>query len=122
MYNIEMKLASCLILLVVFAFSAHAQNSNKITLVPDSGDRKLKVLKKPFASARGCSGSGLARFRITFDRSGKISSAAIVRTSGCRSFDESANEAAWKIKFEPEIRNGEPVTVSRLVEYSFSVY
>lgn len=39
--------------------------------------------------------------------------------SGCLSFDNNALSVARKIKFEPEIKDGEAITVTGLVEYAF---
>lgn len=82
----------------------------------------LKIKRKPTASPRGCSGSGKAVLKVTFDRSGKVTGTNLLRPSGCDAFDKSALDAARKIRFEPATRNGEPITVTRALEYTFSIY
>ena len=104
----------------LFAFAAHGQNAN---VVPASGDQPLKIKKKPHAAPGYCSqGEVVARVRATFDKSGKVTAAEITKPSGCREFDERALKAARKIKFEPAIKDGQPVTVSKLVEYVYRRY
>lgn len=104
----------------LFAFAAHGQNT---IVVPVSGDQPLKIKKKPHAAPGYCSQSeAVARVRATFDKSGKVTAAEITLPSGCREFDERALQAARKIKFEPAIKDGQPVTVSKLVEYVYRRY
>ena len=82
----------------------------------------LKVKSKPAASARGCGGSGKTVLKVTFDRTGKVTEVLPLKSSGCQPFDDSATRSARQIVFEPATKNGSPVTVTRPVEYSYSVY
>ena len=86
-------------------------------------DRKLKILKRPQPSMQGCGQStGVIRARVTFDKSGKIGLVDAERSSGCDNFDRSALRAAKEIRFEPAMKNGELITVVKLVEYTFNRY
>ena len=87
-----------------------------------ASDTPLKVKSKPQASARGCSGSGKAVLKVTFDKSGQITGVTAISSSGCGPFDRDAVRAAKKITFEPAVKNGVPVTVIRSVEYVYAIY
>ncbi|MEJ7623220.1 MAG: TonB family protein [Pyrinomonadaceae bacterium] len=90
---------------------------------PQEKDRKLKILKKPQPSMQGCGQSaGGIRARVTFDKSGKVGVVDAERSSGCDSFDRSAVRAAKEIRFEPAMKNGELITVVKLIEYTFNRY
>ncbi len=58
---------------------------------------------------------------VTFDSSGKVTDAEIFDSSGCPKFDEECLRVAKKIKFNPEIKNGVPVTVVIPITYIISV-
>jgi periplasmic protein TonB len=106
-------LFSTVILSLIFVAAVNAQT-----------DKALKIISKPTASPRDCprSSSGTAVVRVTFDKTGKITDTELVRSSACSSFDSSAVDAARRIKFEPAVKNGEAVTVSKPVEYKYSKY
>lgn len=100
------------IAILLLSFSADAQT-----------DRKLRILKKPHPKARKCSlSSGTALVRVTFHSTGTVTDTVLIQTSGCNSFDESSLNVARRIEFEPEIRNGTAVTVTKTVEYRFAIY
>jgi TonB family protein len=95
------------------------QKNNSQTKV----SKALKIKSKPASSSQGCSQeSGRVRLRVTFDKSAKVTDVEIVKPSGCDIFDESSVKAAKKIKFEPQLNDGEAVTVSKLVEYNYHRY
>lgn len=112
-----------LILLVVVAFviggtdSVRAQGNSAQTK-----DKKLKIIKKPIPLTNGrCSeNEGLTTVRATFDKSGKITVVEIVKPSACSYFDGQVLKKAREIKFEPQIENGEPVTVVKMIQYQFT--
>ena len=112
-----------LLLMILSAETADAQTNTQEKPVQNqeqAQDRPLKITKKPFASAGNCSsGSGKILMRVTFDKSEKVTDVEVINSSGCASFDENAVKAARKIKFKAAIRNGEPVTTTRLVEYNY---
>jgi TonB family protein len=59
--------------------------------------------------------------RVVFLSTGEIGSIAPV-TALPDGLTEQAIAAARQIKFTPAMRNGTPITVTKLVEYSFSIY
>jgi protein TonB len=86
-------------------------------------DQNIKIKKKPHPSvSRSClQTSGVTRVRVTFDKSAKVTDVELIISSGCNGFDDNALRAAKKIKFTPAMKNGEAVTVTKLVEYAFSI-
>ncbi len=116
-----------LFLVLVFIGTSNGQTSELSNSSDDKrqkNDQPLKIKNKPQATfERNCSqSSGVVSVRVTFDKSAKITDAEIISSSGCDSFDRNAIKAAKRIKFNPAIKNGEPVTVSKLVEYTFRKY
>jgi len=71
---------------------------------------------------------GTVRLRVTFLASGEIGDIVFVSENSKNKklikngLVEQAIEAAKKIKFQPAKKNGEPVTVVKIIEYSFSIY
>ena len=112
-----------LILLAVAAFvisgasSVKAQNNSTQTK-----DKKLKIIKKPapFTDGRCSEDEGTTIVRATFDKSGKVTAVEMVRQSACSYFNEQALKKAREIKFEPQIENGEAVTVVKTIQYQFT--
>ena len=86
-------------------------------------DRPLEIKSKPRVSLGDCRQSeGITRLRATFDKSEKITIIELLISSGCESFDKNALRAAKGIKFKTEIKDGEPITVTKQLEYSFAKY
>lgn len=89
-------------------------------------DEKPKIKKKPRAkyedSYLKCGARGLVVLRIVLLKTGEIGDVAVVTTSRCAAFDDNAVRAAKKVKFKPALKNGQAVSVSATVEYSYSVY
>ncbi|MBA2494271.1 MAG: energy transducer TonB [Acidobacteria bacterium] len=116
---------SVLFISLFFVFAANAQtdnNSNKGEKKTEKqeNDQSLKIKRKPYPAMGNCEqSSGLATLGVTFDRSAKITNVVVVTSSGCDSFDGKAVKAAKGIKFNPAIKNGEPITVVKLVQYTF---
>ncbi len=102
--------------IVNFSAASNGQNQK---------DKPLKISEKPQPQypKDGCdSKSGRGSFRVTFDKSGAISDVTTIKSSGCSIFDESSLKAAYQIKFSPAEKDGQPVTVVKVVQYSFSTY
>jgi TonB family protein len=59
------------------------------------------------------------KIKVTFHSSGKVTAAEIDESSGCKFFDKETLRVARKIKFNPAIKNGEAVTVVKMVEYNY---
>ncbi|HVE59359.1 MAG TPA: energy transducer TonB [Pyrinomonadaceae bacterium] len=110
---------AAVILTLIFAGLTSAQTDNT-TDNKQTPDTKLKILKKtPPESGRCSQSSGMTLVRVTFDKSAKVTDAVVTKSSGCTAFDNNSLKVARKIKFEPEIKDGEPVTVVKPVEYRF---
>ncbi len=85
----------------------------------------IKIIAKPKANytdaARTNQIQGTVRLRVTFSASGAIGS--ITPVSGLSyGLTEQAIAAARQIRFEPAKRNGVPQTVTKIVEYGFTIY
>ncbi len=85
----------------------------------------LKILHKPRPQytdeARTNGTEGTVVLRVTFLSSGEIGSVQPVKGLGDGLTDQ-AIAAAHRLQFEPAIRNSTPVSVTRQVEYTFSIY
>ncbi len=105
---------------------SNQKDSNKINrnqIRSNQFDTPVKILDKPQASrtdGQDCS-QGKVVLRVTFLDSGEIGKISVI--SGLtKSLTDSAVEAAKKIKFVPAIKDGKPVSVTKPVEYVFSIY
>lgn len=91
----------------------------------EKDDIKLVIVSKPLAhyidSARRNSEEGIVRLRVTFSKDGYISKISTMQTLGHGLLRQSLF-AALRIKFLPQERNNAPITVSKVVEYSFDIY
>lgn len=88
-------------------------------------NRPLRVLSKPAPSytksARRNNVSGVVMLRVTFKASGEIGKVSVI--SGLtHGLTEQAVAAVRRVRFEPEIRNGKPVDVTKRIIYTFSIY
>lgn len=116
--------------ILTFAFAtvikAQTENSrnNRENQKSEQQNKKLKIKSKPIPRAGGScqQNSGVVTVLVTFDKSAKVTKAVITRSSGCDVFDRDSIQAAMKIKFEPEVKGGEPITVIKPVQYSFTKY
>lgn len=85
----------------------------------------LKILFKPRPNytnlARENLSEGSVLLRVTFLASGEIGAISVVSALP-HGLTEQAVAAAKQIKFEPEMRDGVPVTVVKTVQFSFSIY
>jgi TonB family protein len=110
----------CFSVVLSFLTFAGASAAQAVNVSKKAADQPVKILKKPVVQLGRCSqSSGITKLRVTFDKSAKITAAAIVQSSGCEEFDKNALRAALGIKFKPAVKNGEAVTVSKPVEYAF---
>lgn len=111
---------SILGLSLIFVVAAAAQT---VTVSKKAADKPVKILNKPVVQFGRCEqSSGRTVLRVTFDKSAQITEASIVQSSGCEDFDKNSLRAARGIKFKPAVKNGEAVTVSKPVEYTFARY
>lgn len=91
----------------------------------ESNITPLKILTKPRASytdrARQANISGTISIYILFAASGKVSHIMVLKGLGY-GLDAQAVRAASQIKFEPMMKDGKPVSVVKMVQYSFTIY
>jgi len=86
---------------------------------------KLQITSKPLAKftddARRNGTEGSIRLRVVFTASGQIGN--VVSLSELPDgLTEQAIAAAKQIKFEPAFRNGVPISVTKIIEYNFTIY
>lgn len=88
-------------------------------------DKKPLILSKPKASyteeARKNQIQGVVILRLVFTAKGTVEQIRVVRGLPF-GLSERAIEAARQIRFQPGMKNGQPVSVSSALEYSFNVY
>ena len=122
-----LAILSVLFVSVLFVGAANAQtdsNSNKDDkkIETQEKDKPLKIKRKPSPAVGDCGQfSGRTTLRVTFDKSAKVTDVEIVALSGCDDFDKNSVKAAKGIQFEPQIKDGEPITVTKRVEYAFEI-
>lgn len=87
-------------------------------------DQKAKIIKKPIPSTdRMCNtDNGFVRVRVILLKSGKVGDVEPLKNSECERFNENALNSAKKIKFNPALKDGQPVSVSVMVEYRYNRY
>lgn len=100
--------------------------SDSIKTKSSQFDTPLKILSKPRAAYPNQDKSavciqGKVVLRVTFFDSGEIGRISVISGLGYGATDN-AIAAAKKIKFEPAMKDGKPVTVTKPVEYSFTIY
>lgn len=90
-----------------------------------STDANLKIISKPRANytdlARQHNTQGIVALRVIFLADGKIGNISVA--SGLpNGLTEQAVEAAKLIEFEPKKENGKPQSVTKLIQYTFTIY
>lgn len=101
------------------------KTSKKSDSKPVGPTEGVKVLSKPRADytneARANSVQGKVVLRVTFKADGTIGTIGVI--SGLPDgLTERAIEAAKGIKFKPAMRDGVPYSVTKPVEYTFTIY
>jgi TonB family protein len=94
-------------------------------VVAGMDDQELKVTKKPRPSAKGCEGAGTggsAIVKVTFQSDRTIGDVVIVEASTCAAFNDSVLRIAKEIEFEPAVKDGQPVTVTKQLQYAWAIY
>ncbi|MDQ4123011.1 MAG: energy transducer TonB [Acidobacteriota bacterium] len=85
----------------------------------------LKILSQPrpgyTEEARKNNVQGTVRVRVTFSASGQVTGVSAV-TSLPNGLTEKAIAAARQISFVPAKKNGQPVAVTKVIEYRFTMY
>lgn len=88
-------------------------------------DRPLKILNKPNAKTDGdCgrNGSGRVVLRVTFDKTAVVTTIEELELSPCRTFNRNAIKAARAIKFQTAVKDGESITVTKMIEYKYEIF
>lgn len=85
----------------------------------------LKITFKPKPQytddAREAAVSGNVRVLAVFGADGKIQHTLVTKTLGY-GLDEQAIRAAKTIRFEPEMKDGKPITVVKTIVFNFAIY
>lgn len=85
--------------------------------------KPLRILEQPKPELPKDYGTldaqGTILLRVEFLANGQIGKTLLVNNF-IKSLDQNALEAVKKIKFEPEVKDGEPLTVSKIVLYAYS--
>jgi TonB family protein len=87
-------------------------------------DKKARILNRDEylpTYQRGCRGRVWATVRVLLHWTGKITEATLIKGTGC-DYDREAIRAARKLKFEPAMKDGRPVSQYVNVEYETAVY
>jgi TonB family protein len=103
--------------------SKQTEKPQKLTKTPI--DQNLTITSKPRAVhteiAKANKIEGTVRLKVTFKKDGSIGKIKVI--SGLADgLTEQAVEAAKKIKFTPATKKGKSVTVTKTVEYTFTIY
>jgi hypothetical protein len=92
---------------------------------PDPNLTPLKIMSKPRPtytdSARTNNVQGTVKLVVLFGANGKIGN-IMPLTTLANGLTEQSIAAARKIQFEPAKKDGKPIAVVKLVEYTFSIY
>ncbi|MFN0278895.1 MAG: tetratricopeptide repeat protein [Pyrinomonadaceae bacterium] len=106
-------------------FSEKQAESTTDPLVPEPNVTPLRILKKVPArytdAARQSNVQGTIKMAVLFAADGKVKHILVLSRLG-KGLDENALTAARGIIFEPMTRDGKPVSVVRIIEYTFSIY
>jgi TonB family protein len=110
----------------VFADYYAEREKNKASAAETTANiTPLKIISKPRANytdqARQAYVSGTIRLLVAFTASGRVENVLVLTSLGY-GLDAEAVRAAKGIKYEPEIRDGKPVTSVKTVEYTFTIY
>lgn len=118
---------------IKFFYEYYSRPENQKPLSFDSAPEKpqenrtpLKIISKPRAEftqkARAANVSGgVVRCAVGFSADGQVKHVLIIKPLGY-GLDEESVKAARAIKFEPELRDGKPISVVRIIEYTFTLY
>lgn len=105
--------------------SAHGNESRERYSCSFDSRKGLQILARPKANytdaARNNQTEGTVTLRVAFLENGKIGDVSIVNYLP-DGLTENAIEAAKQIRFEPAMINGKSITVTKQVQYNFSLY
>ena len=131
MKRFSFKLICTAFFLLSLGVFAHAQTGGKqpADANPSTSSSYLKITKwAPLALDEESNPNhinGTVRFRVTFLKTGKIGDVTFVSANPSvnqvtkNGLLRASAKAAKKIKFEPATKDGEPITVTKVVEFAF---
>jgi TonB family protein len=94
-------------------------------VTPEPGVTPLKITYKQKAQytdrARSAGVQGTITIAVLFAADGRIANTLLLKRLGY-GLDENALRAAKAMRFEPQVKDGKPMSVVRLVTYSFNIY
>lgn len=94
-------------------------------LPPEPGVVPLKIISKPRASytdnARMNGVQGFITIAVLFGASGRVEMTLLLKGID-PGLDKNALAAARQIRFEPQTKDGKPVSVVKIIQYGFSIY
>lgn len=92
---------------------------------PDPTITPLKVISRPKPSytdsARRAGVRGTIQVAVLFGANGKVEHVLLLKKLGS-GLDESAMRSAFKIGFVPQMKDGKPISIVRIVEYGFEIH
>lgn len=110
---------------VIYAVESGSGGGKRSACSFESNSKALQIFSKPRANytdaARTNQTQGTVTLRVTFLANGEIGDVAIVNYLP-DGLTEGAIQAAKQIKFEPALQNGKAVSVTKQVQYSFTLY
>jgi TonB family protein len=91
----------------------------------NSKNKALYITSKPRVAyteiARNNDVQGTVTLKVEFKKNGKIGKISVI--SGLPDgLSEQAVKAAEKIEFQPAVKNGKPITITKTVQYTFTLY
>lgn len=90
-----------------------------------AGTKPLQIVSKPRAyytdEARNNCITGTVLIKITFFKDGRVGKFKVLKGLNY-GLSEQAIAAAKKIKFEPALKNGKAITVTKKITYNFNIY
>lgn len=112
------KPAAAFLFIIFSCVFSVAQDSPPKPAETSVGASSRALSKEERAAAKRQKLEGIVQLRITFLASGEIGEVRVI--SGLTdALNRQAIASARKIKFEPRIKDGKPVSVSKIVEYTF---
>ncbi|MGC2237123.1 MAG: TonB family protein [Pyrinomonadaceae bacterium] len=118
MLTVPTKFAFYLLFVCIFSIAAFSQENAGKTNEQKKDKLQATKSKDEFTINKP---EGIVRLRVTFLASGEIGEIVVINGLP-NGLTEQAVEAARKIKFEPPKKNGVPYSVTKTVEYRFTLF
>ncbi|MFN0139935.1 MAG: TonB family protein [Pyrinomonadaceae bacterium] len=110
---------------VFYKYFSKEKPDPRIKAEPDPTVTPLKVTYKPKPSytdsARSKGVRGTIQVAVLFGANGKVQRVLLLKRLGS-GLDENVMRMAYRIGFEPQMKDGTPVSVVRIVEYGFDIH